>query len=63
MSEFNQRLVFGDPNAIALIKRKQKKDLRKMKITISYDKLVQVGLSEFQAEDLIQRLVNYKRKK
>ena len=63
MSETNNRLVFGDPTSISLVKRKQQTEIRKLKITIGYDKLIQVGLSDYQAEDLLTRLINFKKRK
>jgi hypothetical protein len=60
--EFNGPLVFGDMKAISFIKRIQKDDITKKKITISYDSLLKIGVEKSQALDLIQRLLNYKKK-
>jgi hypothetical protein len=50
---------FGDNNYIDKLKRKRKID--KTKITIDANKLMKIGLSKSQAENLIQRLINLKK--
>lgn len=61
--EFNRKIIFGDEDAVAFINKKKKENIRTKKITIDYNKLIQVGVTANQAEDLIKRLLDYKKRK
>ena len=57
-----KRLVFGDEEAIAFLKKKRKeKNVDTCRITIDLRTLVKIGVDRLQARDLIKRLLKLKK--
>ena len=57
-----KRLVFGDEEAIAFLKKKrEKKNVDTCRITIDLRTLVKIGVDRLQARDLIKRLLKLKK--